>query len=51
MNKTTKKFEELIKQQGGKFIICCSDSPNNKCEEDLNGCCYYCKRNMLDDKE
>ncbi len=29
-----------------KFIICCSDSPNGKCEEDLNGLCYYCYRDM-----
>ena len=32
-----------------KLITCCPNSPINKCKEDLNGYCYYCKRPMLQD--
>jgi len=33
-----------------KKVIGCRVNPDYECQEDFNGYCYYCHKDMLEDK-
>ena len=44
----TNILTEELEKLGAKVWLQCPKSPNNECEENMFGQCYYCKRSMIE---